>query len=436
MFSILKKRNTLMILSLVLLLMLTLGRGLASKSNDSKIYENLKVFTEVLSIVESNYVDEVNSRELIYGAVKGALKTLDPHSSFLEPEMYREMQVETTGTFGGLGIEITTKDDLLTVVSPIEGTPAHRAGIQAGDRIIRIEGVTTKDMNLMDAVKRMRGPKGTKITITIMREGMKEPQDITIIREIITVHSVKSSEVDKGIGYIKIRQFQEKTGADLENALEKLEKQEIQGLILDLRNNPGGLLSSAVEISEKFLGEGKLIVYTEGRLKSQNMRFTASKKMDHIQYPLVVLVNHGSASASEIVAGSIQDWGRGLILGTQTFGKGSVQTIIPLSDGSGLRLTTARYFTPKGKSIHGKGITPDIIVEQPKPKEEEAMPKALKEEGLKDPSKKEEPPAEKKKKEPLSEAEELKQDIQLQRAIEIIKATRIFEKTRPLPKAS
>lgn len=436
MFSILKKRNTLMVLLLVLLLMLTLGRGLAGKGNDSKIYENLKVFTEVLSIVESNYVDEVNSRELIYGAVKGALKTLDPHSSFLEPEMFREMQVETTGTFGGLGIEITIKDDQLTVVSPIEGTPAHRAGIQAGDRIVRIEGVTTKDMNLMDAVKRMRGPKGTKVTITIMREGLKEPKDITIIREIITVHSVKYSEVDKGIGYIKIRQFQEKTGADLENALEKLEKQEIQGLILDLRNNPGGLLSSAVEISEKFLGEGKLIVYTEGRLKSQNMRFTASKKMGHVQYPLVVLVNHGSASASEIVAGSIQDWGRGLILGNQTFGKGSVQTIIPLSDGSGLRLTTARYFTPKGKSIHGKGITPDIIVEQPKTKEEEAMLKALKEEGLKDPSKKEEPPVEQKKKEPLSEAEELKQDIQLQRAIEILKATRIFEKTRPLPKAS
>ncbi len=395
-------------------LTLSLGGTSASKGVDpAATYEHLKLFTDVLAIIQNQYVDETDPREVIYGAVRGMLRTLDPHSSFLDPESYREMQVETSGSFGGLGIEITIRDDQLTVVAPIEGTPAWRAGIQPGDRIVKIEGLSTKDMSLVDAVKKMRGPKGTKVTISILREGLREPQDLTLTREIIQVQSVKSQEVEPGIGLIRIRQFQERTARDLEAALAKLEKTgRLAGLILDLRNNPGGLLSAAVEVAEKFLGDGQLVVYTEGRVRSQNMRFVAHARHP-TEVPLVVLVNHGSASAAEIVAGAIQDHGRGVVLGQQTFGKGSVQTIIPLSDGSGLRLTTARYFTPKGRQIHGKGITPDIIIEPPKEEGEAKGPTP-----------------------PPSEAEQLKRDIQLQRAIEILKASRILDKTRPTAKAS
>ena len=254
------------------------------------------------------------------------------------------------------------------MVAPIEGTPAYRAGIHSGDRIVKIEGLSTKDMQLTDAVKRMRGKPGTKITITIVREGWTEPKDFPIVREQIRVQSVKNQELEPGIEYIRLRQFQEQTAGDLEAALEKYTKDgKIQGLILDLRNNPGGLLTSSVEVTEKFIDSGRLVVYTEGRVRNQNMRFQANSKKVYTDFPMVVLVNQGSASASEIVAGALQDWGRAVVIGTQTFGKGSVQTIIPLSDGSGLRLTTAKYFTPKGRSIHGKGITPDIIVELPKP---------------------------------------------------------------------
>jgi carboxyl-terminal processing protease len=343
------------------------------------------------------------------------LRSLDPHSSFMDPESYREMQVETSGSFGGLGIEITIRDDQLTVVAPIEGTPAWRAGIQPGDRIVKIEGLVTKDMSLPDAVKRMRGPKGTKITVTVAREGLKEPIDVTLVREVIQVQSVKSQELEPGIGYIRIRQFQERTAPDLVAAVEKFEKTgRLGGLIVDVRSNPGGLLSAAVEVSEEFLGDGKLIVYTEGRVRNQNMRFTAHAKHAITEVPLVVLVNQGSASASEIVAGAIQDHGRGVVIGQQTFGKGSVQTIIPLADGSGLRLTTARYFTPKGRSIHGKGITPDIVIDPPKD-EAAAVPKP----GTP----------------PPSEAEMMKRDVQLQRAIEILKASRILDKTKPTAKA-
>jgi carboxyl-terminal processing protease len=394
---------------------LSLGGTSVSKGVDrAATYENLKLFTDVLAIIQNQYVDETEPREVIYGAVRGMLRSLDPHSSFMDPESYREMQVETSGSFGGLGIEITIRDDQLTVVAPIEGTPAHRAGVQSGDRIVRIEGLVTKDMNLTEAVKKMRGPKGTKVTITILRDGVRDPFDVTLVREVIQVQSIKSQEIEPGIGYIRIRQFQERTAQDLIAIVEKLEKTgRLGGLIIDLRNNPGGLLSAAVEVSEEFLGDGKLVVYTEGRVRNQNMRFTAHAKKAVTDVPLVVLVNHGSASASEIVAGAIQDHGRGVVLGQQTFGKGSVQTIIPLPDGSGLRLTTARYFTPKGRSIHGKGITPDITIEPPK----------------------EEPGAVRPSGPPPSEAELQKKDIQLQRAIEILKASRILDKTKPTAKA-
>jgi carboxyl-terminal processing protease len=395
-------------------LTLFLGGTSASKAVDpATTYEHLKLFTDVLAIIQNQYVDETEPREVIYGAIRGMLRTLDPHSSFLDPESYREMQVETSGSFGGLGIEITIRDDTLPVVAPIDGTPAYRAGIQPGDKIVKIEGLPTKDMSLVDAVKKMRGPKGTKVTITILREGTKEPQDVAVTREIIQVQSVKVQEIEPGLGYVRIRQFQERTARDLVAGVEKIEKTgKFAGLVVDLRNNPGGLLSSAVEVSEEFLGDGKLVVYTEGRVRNQNMRFVAHAKHPVTEVPLVVLVNQGSASASEIVAGAIQDHGRGVVLGTQTFGKGSVQTIIPLPDGSGLRLTTAKYFTPKGRSIHGKGIAPDIVIDLPK----------------EDPPKPGTPP--------LPEAELQKKDVQLQRALDILKASRILDKTKPTAKAS
>ena len=416
-------KKVVMASALLFVLSLSLGGGVASKSQDtSATYEGLRLFTEVLSIVQSQYVDEVPSKDVIYNAIKGTLRGLDPHSSFLDPEMYREMQVETSGSFGGLGIEITLRDDILTVVAPIEGTPAYRAGIQPGDRIVKIEGISTKDMQLTDAVKRMRGKPGSKIIISVVREGWAEPKDFDIIREQIRVQSVKTQELEPGIEYIRLRQFQEQTAQDLETVLDKYAKgAKIQGLVLDLRNNPGGLLTSAVEVTEKFLDAGRLVVYTEGRVRNQNMRFQANSRRVYTDFPVVVLLNQGSASASEIVAGALQDWGRAIVIGTQSFGKGSVQTIIPLSDGSGLRLTTAKYFTPKGRSIHGKGITPDIIVEGPKTTAAVTVPAP---EGAPAPPK----PGPSVETKP---SDELKRDPQLQRALDLLKAMRILDRTRP-----
>jgi carboxyl-terminal processing protease len=400
-------------------------------------YDKLKVFTEILSLIQSNYVEEVNSRDLIYGAVKGMLDTLDPHSAFMPPDAFREMQVETQGSFGGLGIEITVKDRMLTVVAPIDGTPAERAGVQPGDRIVKIEGQPTKDMTLMDAVRKLRGPKGSKVTISILREGSPEPMDITLVRETIEVHSVRSKDLGDGIYYVRITSFQEKTSKDLEKALEQAEKAGDAALILDLRNDPGGLLNQAVAVSDMFLDKGQLIVYTQGRIKNQDLRFTAEHSNGLPKWPMVVLVNGGSASASEIVAGALQDWKRAVLIGTKTFGKGSVQTVIPLSDGSGLRLTTAKYFTPGGRSIHGIGITPDIIVELPKPEltaqgQEDARRLAAGER-----------PREQRIGEQEGESAEigrrdvvdLQKDVQLQRAVEILKATKILEKSVPSAKA-
>ena len=400
-------------------------------------YDKLKVFTEILSLVQSNYVEEVNSRDLIYGAVKGMLDTLDPHSAFMPPDAFREMQVETQGSFGGLGIEITVKDRMLTVVAPIDGTPAERAGIQPGDRIVKIEGQPTKDMTLMDAVRKLRGPKGSKVTISILREGLPDPMDIPLVRETIEVHSVRSKDLGDGIYYVRITSFQEKTSKDLENALEQAQKAGDAALILDLRNDPGGLLNQAVTVSDMFLDKGQLIVYTQGRIKNQDLRFTAEHSDGLPKWPMVVLVNGGSASASEIVAGALQDWKRAVLIGTKTFGKGSVQTVIPLSDGSGLRLTTAKYFTPRGRSIHGIGITPDIIVELPKPdltaqRQEDARRLAAGER-----------PREQRIGEQEGESVEigrrdvvdLQKDVQLQRAVEILKATKILEKSVPPAKA-
>ncbi|MBT7682479.1 MAG: S41 family peptidase [Nitrospina sp.] len=306
---------------------------------------------------------------MIDGAIKGMVKSLDPHTSYLPPTSYKEMQVETTGKFGGLGIEISIRDGVLTVVSPIDDTPAFKVGLKAGDKIIKIEDESTLDMTLQDAVSRLRGETGSPINITIFRETFKAPKEFTIVRAIIKVRSVIHKLYKKDIGYIKIRSFSKNTSVDLDKALGELEKKEISKLILDLRNNPGGLLNQAVEVTDRFLNRENLIVYTKGRSDEQNMRFTSHDKVAGVAYPLIILVNSGSASASEIVAGALQDLNRAIILGTPTFGKGSVQTIIPLSDGSALRLTTARYYTPSGRVIQENGIEPDIIIEREIPEE-------------------------------------------------------------------
>jgi carboxyl-terminal processing protease len=364
------KRVLLLIVAAALLSMFT-GAVMAKRLPfQGEAYENLKTFTEVLSHIESNYVEETEPEKLIHGAIRGMLRTLDPHSSFMPPDVYREMQVETEGRFGGLGIEITIRDDILTVVAPIEGTPAYRAGVQAGDQIVKIEGESTKEIALIDAVKKLRGPEGTAVTISIFRKGFTEPKDFTLTRAVIQIKSVRWKKLPDDIGYVKLRSFQKSTSDELEAALQDLEEQHIRALVLDLRNNPGGLLEQAIAVSDEFVEGGKLIVYTKGRLAGQNMKGYSKNDRAHLEFPMVILVNGGSASASEIVAGALQDMGRATVVGTQSFGKGSVQTIIPLSDGSGLRLTTAKYYTPSGREINGKGITPDIIVEEPKPQEQ------------------------------------------------------------------
>jgi carboxyl-terminal processing protease len=343
-------------------LLLQSGTTFPQPAKMQETYKNLEVFSNVLSIIQQNYVEEINVQDVIEGAIKGMLSSLDPHSSFMKPEDFKELQVETKGSFSGIGIEITIKDGILTVVSPIEGTPAFKKGIQAGDLIIKIEGESTKDMSLMEAVKKLRGVKGSEVTISIHREGWPELKDITMVRDVIPLHSVRAKTLEPGYGYVRITNFQTKTTTDLKKALEELTAAgDSKGLVLDLRNNPGGLLDQSVKVADLFIDEG-VIVSTKGRLKDQNMEFTAHSRGKVYSLPMVVLVNGGSASASEIVAGALKDHKRALILGTQTFGKGSVQTIIPMNDGAGLRLTTARYYTPNGTSIQAKGITPDIIV--------------------------------------------------------------------------
>jgi len=350
------------ILLLVALSLTGSHQALSSSDDMQETYKNLEVFANVLSIVQQNYVDDIDTRETIEGAIKGMLSSLDPHSSFLKPEDFNELQEETKGSFSGIGIEITVKDDMLTIVSPIEDTPAFKAGLQAGDRIIKIEGESTKEMSMVEAIKKLRGEKGTEVTISIHREGWTDLQEFTIVRDVIPIHSVRSSILEPGYGYVRITNFQRNSAQDLQNSLKELVKEgSLQGLVLDLRNNPGGLLDSSVKIADIFLDEG-IIVSTRGRLKDQNMEFSAHSSGPHYNFPIVILINGGTASASEIVAGALHDHKKALILGTQSFGKGSVQTIIPMGDGAGLRLTTARYYTPNGTSIQATGITPDVLV--------------------------------------------------------------------------
>ena len=423
------------ITAFMLALLVLLGFGLAcdgrlpvAAADESSEYQELQIFTDVLTIVKRSYVEDVPIKDLVYGAIDGMLASLDPHSGFMSPEIYKEMKVDTRGEFGGLGIEISLRDNLLTIVSPIEDTPASRAGLQAGDHIVKIEDQFTKDMKIMEAVHLMRGAVGTEITITIMRPSFEKPQPFTLKREIIKVKSVKSKTLEEGFGYVRLVQFQERTGSDLAKALDELRlenNENLQGLVLDLRNNPGGLLDQAVEVCDQFLADG-LIVYTEGRETDARMEFSAMRTGTEPDYPIVVLINGGSASASEIVAGALQDHDRAVIMGTQSFGKGSVQTIIPLSDDSGLRLTTAKYYTPNGTSIQARGIIPDIEVQQVEIKELKD-PNHFREKDLKNHFNIEgSVPDIEQQKVPVLD-EETRRDFQLMRALDLLKGWRIFQ---------
>jgi carboxyl-terminal processing protease len=338
---------------------------------DKGVYKDIKTFNEVFDMVKKNYVEEVDSSALMQGAINGMIKSLDPHSTYMTPELYKELEVETQGRFGGIGIEITLLKDVLTVVSPIEDTPAFTAGVKSGDQIIKIDGKSTKDISIMEAVKKLRGPENTKVTITIFRDNMAKPKDFVLTRAIIQVKSVKAKTFDDNIGYIRISSFHERTADDVRKALRDIDKKvrPIKGLVLDLRNDPGGLLIQAIEVSDMFLKAG-VIVSTRGRTKTMETKAIAKNDSNEITCPIVVLVNEGTASAAEIVAGALQDNGRALIIGTKTFGKASVQTVIPLDDGSALKLTTARYYTPKGRSIQAEGIKPDLIVKYVRPSED------------------------------------------------------------------
>ncbi|MCC6543532.1 MAG: S41 family peptidase [Nitrospirae bacterium] len=449
-----KQRVKTGVVVIVLLLLagvwVTFGKGMGNPVFGGESYENLRVFAEALSLVEKNYVDEITTKDLVYGAIKGMLSELDPHTNFMPPQSYKEMQVDTKGEFGGLGIQISMKDKKLVVIAPIEDTPAWNAGIKAGDHIFKIDGSPTKDLELEGAVNKMRGPKDTKVNLTIIREGEKEPLEFTIIRDIIKIKSIKHKLIEGNIGYVRITQFQERTGEDLRKALDDLEKQNIKSLIIDMRNNPGGLLKVAIQVSELFLKEGKLVVSVKGR-NDEKEEYLASERNAHENYPIVVLVNEGSASASEIVAGALQDWERAVVLGTQTFGKGSVQTVFTLSDGSGMRLTTAKYYTPKGTSIQNTGITPDIVVKPTSDKEamerkfirEKDLKKHLKNDTIDEEEEKAVEPVGKDKgdgdkvTEPVdTEGAVEKQDVQLQRAVDLLKGWNIFKGIMPSQKQS
>jgi carboxyl-terminal processing protease len=439
------------------------GRSLpevrAGEQVESDLYDDLKTFTDVLSVVQRDYVREVPSRKLVEGAIKGMLTTLDPHSGYLDPNFYKDLQVQTKGEFGGLGIEITIRDGLLIVVSPMEGSPAEKAGLKTGDAIVKIDGKFAKEFSLVDAVKTLRGPKGSVVTLSIHRKGNGDLIDIPVVRDNIMVRSVRHRLLGEGFGYVRISQFMEKTTEDLRAALSDLRKQqggqEIRGLVLDLRNNPGGLLTQAIGVSDTFLREG-VIVYTDGRVVKQKQRYFAHEGGTEAEYPIIAVVNGGSASAAEIVAGALKDHGRALVLGTQTFGKGSVQTITPLENGGAITLTTALYYTKSGRSIQVTGVKPDIEMEQPAPAKEEVpdqqrspigqmregdLPGAiLNPNGQGDPTKRSNKPAVGEVKttsdqpviDPMKEElpSFLGRDPQLQRALDLLKTFNIFKAPR------
>lgn len=406
------------------------------KEEKEDLYSKVELFSYAISTIQSEYVDEKTPKDLIYGSLKGMLSSLDPHSQFLDPSDYKDLKTETQGKFGGLGIEITIKDGLITIITPIEDTPAWKEGLKAADRIVKIGKDLTRDMTLDEAVKKLRGDPGTKVTITILREKEGLIKDFTITREVIHVHDIKNPHIiDEHIGYIRLTEFREGSYKEFHAEVQKLKEQGADSLIVDLRNNPGGLLNIAIKICEDFLPFGKTIVSTKGRHASQNS-LAKSNNMNgaFIKMPMAILINEGSASASEIFAGAMKDNKRAITIGMKSFGKGSVQSVIPMPDGSGLRLTTAKYFTPSGVSIHGIGITPDVVVEKIDPKEEKdedkkkdktaELDKIFDDVAKKDPV--EEPLSEQKKKD-LEQKKKDDADNQLQAAINVIKGIRVYK---------
>jgi len=418
-------------------------QALASAQPRTNTYKMLELFGDVLDTVERQYVTEVDDKKLIEAAIDGMLTSLDPHSNYLNPESFDDMRDQTRGEYGGLGIEVTSEDGVVKVISPMDGTPAFKAGIKAGDYITAVNGGSVLGLSVSDAVKQMRGKPGEAVTLTIARE-KTDPFDVKLVREVIKTKSATGKLIGD-YGYLRVSAFNEKTTDEAEAVITDLRAKnpKIKGWILDLRNNPGGLLTAAVDVSEQFVGNGKLIVYTKGREGKKDEWFSKTKETLE-DSPMIILVIEGSASASEIVAGALQDWGRAVIVGTTSFGKGSVQTILPLGDGSGLRLTTAKYYTPKGRSIQSTGITPDIVVKLQAPTVAKAGEKEGKEPepkvakgaatGKDAPAKPAEEPAHKNGAVSLGDAAgeiSLDDDVQLQKAVELLKTWKIFKELRP-----
>ena len=420
-----KKILSVLIVFSVIFVVTSIAVSEIDKKKKDDLFKQVELFSDTLAIIQTDYVDEVSNKDLIYGALKGMLSSLDPHSQFLDPDTYNELKVDTEGKFGGIGIEIMIKDGLLTIITPIEDTPAWKAGIKAGDRIVKINNELTRDITLTDAVKKMRGAAGETVSLTIFRESEKKVIEFKIVRDIIKIKDIKDPRIlEDGIGYIRLIEFRENTPEDFAAAFNKLNKEGMNALIIDLRNNPGGLLDVAVKVTEKFVDHGKLIVYTKGRKQSQNLEFVSGERKPFLDLPLAVLINEGSASGSEIVAGCLQDYKRAIIVGTKSFGKGFVQTVIPLSDGSALRLTTSRYFTPLGRQIQGKGVLPDInsedglIKKENQPGQETNKAKVIFEQLENKPEEKTAPAA---------SLEDYKSDNQLMRAVDALKAIKIYK---------
>ncbi len=363
--------------TVLMITLLTMGFSInTSFAKEENMYESLKRFSQILELVEQNYVTKTSSKKILDGAIKGMLENLDPHSTFMTPEEYKEMQETTSGEFSGVGIEVTQDNGQIKVVSPIEDTPAYRAGIQPGDIILEVDGNSTHELSLQEVVSKIRGPKGTKVELTIIHTNSNSPETVSITRESIPLISVKSSELEKGYLWLRITRFSERTTDDLHAAIAKAKKGELKGIVLDMRNNPGGLVDQSVSVSDTFLSKGD-IVSIRGRNAMSVRTYSAKKQSTDVTVPLVVLVNAGSASASEIVAGALRDHKRAVIIGEKTFGKGSVQNIMPLADGSGLKLTIALYYTPNGSTIQAEGITPDMEIPFEIPKEDDVKKNRL-----------------------------------------------------------